>query len=256
MLPRVYAVCTSFQPLDELMIFPPRFFVSRPTLENYLVLPELMASLKIPLSRYIFNSIFVSVVTSLVYILVSAMAAFVLSKATFYGRNVLFWIVQFALMFSATTLAVPQYLIFSKLRMIDTYWVYLLPPMAGTLGVFLIKQYIEGYLPEALLEAAKIDGANSYRIFFSIVLPIIKPATFTVFLFTFRDIWASVPNGTVFTEQLKTLPQIVSQITAGGIARSGSSMAITVIMMIPPIVIYLVTQSNVVEGMSSAGIKE
>ena len=238
------------------MIFPPRFFVSRPTLENYLVLPELMASLKIPLSRYIFNSIFVSVVTSLVYILVSAMAAFVLSKATFYGRNVLFWIVQFALMFSATTLAVPQYLIFSKLRMIDTYWVYLLPPMAGTLGVFLIKQYIEGYLPEALLEAAKIDGANSYRIFFSIVLPIIKPATFTVFLFTFRDIWASVPNGTVFTEQLKTLPQIVSQTTAGGIARSGSSMAITVIMMIPPIVIYLVTQSNVVEGMSSAGIKE
>ena len=128
--------------------------------------------------------------------------------------------------------------------------------MAGTLGVFLIKQYIEGYLPEALLEAAKIDGANSYRIFFSIVLPIIKPATFTVFLFTFRDIWASVPNGTVFAEQLKTLPQIVSQITAGGIARSGSSMAITVIMMIPPIVIYLVTQSNVVEGMSSAGIKE
>ena len=255
-LPLVYCITTSFKPLDELMIFPPRFFVSRPTLENYLVLPELMASLKIPLSRYIFNSIFVSVVTSLVYILVSAMAAFVLSKATFYGRNVLFWIVQFALMFSATTLAVPQYLIFSKLRMIDTYWVYLLPPMAGTLGVFLIKQYIEGYLPEALLEAAKIDGANSYRIFFSIVLPIIKPATFTVFLFTFRDIWASVPNGTVFTEQLKTLPQIVSQITAGGIARSGSSMAITVIMMIPPIVIYLVTQSNVVEGMSSAGIKE
>lgn len=76
MLPLVYAVCTSFKPLDELMIFPPRFFVSRPTLENYLVLPELMASLKIPLSRYIFNSIFVSVVTSLVYILVSAMAAF------------------------------------------------------------------------------------------------------------------------------------------------------------------------------------
>ena len=112
MLPLVYAVCTSFKPLDELMIFPPRFFVSRPTLENYLVLPELMASLKIPLSRYIFNSIFVSVVTSLVYILVSAMAAIVLSKATFYGRNVLFLIVQFALMFSATSLAVPEYLRF------------------------------------------------------------------------------------------------------------------------------------------------
>ena len=123
--------------------------------------------------------------------------------------------------------------------------------MAGTLGVFLIKQYIEGYLPEALLEAAKIDGANSYRIFFSIVLPIIKPATFTVFLFTFRDIWASIPNGTIFDEKLKTLPQIVTQVTAGGTARTGSAMALTTIMMIP-----LISQSNVVEAMSSAGIKE
>ena len=128
--------------------------------------------------------------------------------------------------------------------------------MASTLGVFLMKQYIEGYLPEALLEAAKIDGASHYRIFFSITLPIIKPACFTVFLFSFRDIWATVPNGTIFTEQLKTLPQIVNQITSGGVARSGSAMAVTVIMMIPPILVYLISQSNVVESMSSAGIKE
>lgn len=256
MLPLIYAVCTSFKPLDELLIFPPKFFVSRPTLANYLVLPDLMAALKVPLSRYIFNSTAISFVASIVYIIVAAMAAFVLAKATFYGKNFMFWIVQFALMFSACTLAVPQYLIFSKMQIIDTYWVYLLPPMASTLGVFLMKQYIEGYLPEALLEAAKIDGANSYRIFFSIVLPIIKPACFTVFLFTFRDMWATVPNGTIFTEQLKTLPQVVNQITAGGIPRSGSAMAVTVIMMIPPILVYLVSQSNVVEGMSSAGIKE
>lgn len=256
MLPLIYAVCTSFKPLDELLIFPPKFFVSRPTLGNYLILPDLMAALKVPLSRYIFNSVAISVVTSVVYILVAAMAAFVLAKATFYGKNFLFWIVQFALMFSSCTLAVPQYLIFSKMQIIDTYWIYFLPPMASTLGVFLMKQYIEGYLPEALLEAAKIDGANHYRIFFSIVLPIIKPACFTVFLFSFRDIWATIPSGTIFTEQLKTLPQIVSQITAGGIARSGSAMAVTVIMMIPPIIVYLVSQSNVVEGMSSAGIKE
>ena len=256
MLPVVYAVCTSFKPLDELMIFPPRFFVKRPTLGNYLVLPDLMAALKVPLSRYIFNSVAISVVTSLIYIIVAAMAAYALAKATFKGKNILFWTVQFALMFSGCTLAVPQYLVFSKLHMIDTYWIYLLPPMASTLGVFLMKQYIEGYLPEALLEAAKIDGASHYRIFFSITLPIIKPACFTVFLFSFRDIWATVPNGTIFTEQLKTLPQIVNQITSGGVARSGSAMAVTVIMMIPPILVYLISQSNVVESMSSAGIKE
>lgn len=256
MLPLIYAVCTSFKPLDELLIFPPRFFVKRPTLGNYLALPDLMASLKVPLSRYLFNSLMITAITVFIYIMVAAMAAFVLAKATFKGRNFLFWVVQFALMFNAYTLSVPQYLIFSKLHLIDTYWIYILPYMASTLGVFLLKQYIEGYIPNALLEAAKIDGASHYRIFWSVVMPVIKPAWLTLMLFSFRDVWSSVPNGTIFTEQLKTLPQIVSQITAGGTARAGSAMAVTVIMMIPPIIIYLISQSNVVEAMSSAGIKE
>jgi len=153
-------------------------------------------------------------------------------------------------------LAIPRYLIFSKMHIIDTYWVSILPHMASTLGVFLAKQYIEGYIPNALLEAAKIDGASHYRVFWSIVMPVIKPAWLTLMLFAFRDIWAEVPNGTIFSEQLKTLPQIVTQITAGGTARAGSSMAVTVIMMIPPIIVFLISQSNVVEAMSSAGIKE
>ena len=183
------------------------------------------------------------------------MAAFVLSKATFRGRNLIFMIIQFALMFNAYTLAVPQYLIVSGMKIIDSYWVYILPQLAATLGVFLMKQYIEGYVPDALLEAASIDGAGYYRIFWQIVMPVIRPAWLTVTLFSFRDVWAAIPNGTIFSERLKTLPQIVTQITAGGIARTGSAMAVTVIMMIPPIFVYLVSQSNVVEAMSSAGIK-
>lgn len=255
-LPLIYSVCTSFKPLDELLIFPPRFFVHRPTLSNYLALPDLMASLRVPFSRYIFNSLFVSVISTFLYIILSTMAAFSFAKGKYRGRTVLFWMIQFALMFNTYVLSVPQYLIFSKLKIIDTYFVYILPYLATTLGVFLAKQYIEGYIPDALLEAAKMDGANHFRIFFSVVIPVIKPAWLTLMLFSFRDIWAMVPNGTIFTEQLKTLPQIVSQITAGGIARSGSSMAVTVIMMIPPIIVFLVSQSNVIEAMSSAGIKE
>ncbi len=256
MLPLIYAVCTSFKPLDELLIFPPRFFVHRPTWSNYLVLPDLMAALKVPLSRYIFNSLFVSLLTTFVYIIIATMTAFVLSKVKIKGRNFIFWMIQFALMFNAYTLSVPRYLVFSNMQIIDKYWVYILPHLASTLGVFLAKQYIEGYIPDALMEAAKIDGANIWTIFWRIVLPVIKPAWLTLMLFTFRDIWASVPNGTIFTEKLKTLPQIVNQITAGGTARAGSSMAVTVIMMIPPIIVFLVSQSNVVEAMSSAGIKE
>ena len=256
MLPLIYCVSTSFKPLDELLIFPPRFFVHRPTIGNYTILPDLMASLKVPLSRYIFNSVAITLFTTFVYILVALMAAYAISKGTFKGRNAIFWTVQFALMFNAYTLAVPQYLIFSKLGLIDTYWIYILPPMASTMGVFLGKQYIEGYVPDALLEAAKIDGANQFKVFWSIVMPTIKPIWLTLLLFTFRDIWAMVPSGKIFSEELKILPQVVTQITAGGTARAGSAMAVTVIMMIPPIIVFLVSQSSVAESMSSAGIKE
>ena len=256
MLPLIYCVCTSLKPLDELLIFPPRFLVHRPTIGNYTILPDLMASLKVPLSRYIFNSIFTSLFTTVIYIFVALMAAYSISKATFKGRNAIFWAIQFALMFNGYTLAVPQYLIFSGLGLLDTYWIYILPPMASTMGVFLGKQYIEGYVPDALLEAAKIDGANQFRVFWSIVMPTIKPIWLTLLLFTFRDIWQTVPGGKIFSEELKILPQVVTQITAGGTARAGSAMAVTVIMMIPPIIVFLISQSSVAESMSSAGIKE
>ena len=256
MLPLIYAVVTSFKPLDELLLFPPQFFVRRPTIENYVALPSLLSDQFVPLTRYLFNSVFVSVITTGLYILISAMAAFALSKSKLRFRNVLFMIVQFALLFNAYTLSVPQYLILSKLHIIDTYLVYIMPQMATTLGVFLMKQYIEGYVPDTLLEAANIDGAGYFRSFFRIVLPIVKPALLTLTLFAFRDIWALVPQGTIFSEQLKTLPMIMAQVTAGGIVRSGSAMAVSVIMMIPPVIVYLISQSNVVEAMSSAGIKE
>lgn len=256
MLPLIYCVSTSFKPLDELLIFPPRFFAHRPTIGNYTILPDLMASLKVPLSRYLANSIGITLITTFAYIIVALMAAYAISKGTFKGRNAIFWTVQFALMFNGYTLAVPQYLIFSKLGLIDTYWIYFLPPMAGTMGVFLGKQYIEGFVPNALLEAAKIDGANQFKVFWSIVMPTIKPIWLTLLLFTFRDIWAMVPSGKIFSEELKILPQVVTQITAGGTARAGSAMAVTVIMMIPPIIVFLISQSSVTESMSSAGIKE
>lgn len=256
MLPLIYAVMTSFKPIEELLIFPPTFLVKRPTLLNYLSLPDLLTSLEIPLSRYIFNSLFVAVVTTFLYIISSSMAAFALSKGRFKGKNVYFWIIQFALMFNAYTLSIPCYLVYAKLNLIDTYWIYILPNLASTLGVFLVKQYIEGYVPDALMEAAKIDGAGYFRVFWNIVMPTIKPAWLTLMLFGFRDIWTNVPNSTIFTEELKNLPMITSQIVAGGMARAGSSMAMTVIMMIPPIVIYMISQSNVIEAMTSAGIKE
>lgn len=255
-LPLIYCITTSFKPLDELMIFPPRFLVTRPTAQNYLALPGLLSNLRIPLSRYIFNSVFISLVTTVLYVFISTMAAFVLTKSHIKGKKVIFKAIQYALLFNAFTLAIPQYLIFSYLKMIDTYWVYVLPYLASTMGVFLMKQYMEGSVPDALLEAARIDGAGYFRTFWEIVFPMVKPCCMTLTLFAFRDVWSGVPGGTIFSEALKTLPAIMTQITAGGIARAGSAMAVTVIMMLPPILVYMISQSNVLESMNSAGIKE
>lgn len=256
-LPLIYCITTSFKPLEELMIFPPRLFtVKRPTLANFTALPSLLSSLSVPISRYIFNSVFVTIVTTVLHILVASMAAYVISKTDLKGRHVIFWVVQFALLYNATTLAVPQYMVFTQLRMIDSFLVYILPYIPSTMGVFLIKQYMDDSIPPALLEAARIDGAGHFTIYCRIVMPLVKPAWLTLTLFAFRDMWAVQPSGTVFSEEMKTLPYVLSQVVNGGLARTGSAMAVTVLLMLPPIAVYLISQSNVMETMGSAGIKD
>ena len=255
-LPLIYSVMTSFKPLDELLAFPPKFYVTRPTLHNYLVLPSLLDNLQVPFSRYAFNSLFISVVITVGHIIVAGMASFSLSFCKSKVISTVFWSVQVALLFNGYTLGIPQYLIFSKLGMIDTYWVYILPALQSTTGVFLMKQYMDVSVPKALMEAALLDGAGYYRIFWRLVMPLVKPAWLTLALFAFRDAWAIQPGGTIFSESLKTLPVAMNQIAASGIARSGSVMAATVLLMIPPIAVYLVSQSNVMETMSSAGMKD
>ena len=255
-LPFVYSIITSFKPLDELLIFPPRFFVRNPTLSNYLALPSLLNKLMVPMSRYIFNSVFIAVISTFLHIVCASLAAFVFAKSKVRGRKILFLIVQMTLLYSTYTLAVPQYLIFTWLKIVDTYLVYILPAIPSAMGCFLMKQFMDSSIPDSLMEAARIDGAGAFRIYWKIVMPIVKPAWMTLLLFSFRDMWAIIPSGTIFSEDLKTLPQVMTSISSGGIARSGSAMAASVILMIPPIAVFLISQSNVMETMSSSGIKE
>ena len=256
LLPMIYCVVTSFKPLDELLIFPPTLLtVKRPTISNYLALPDLISSLSVPLSRYVFNSIFIAVIGTVLCVLFSAMAAFVLSKTDIKYKGLIFTVIQFALLFNSYTLAIPQYIIYSTLGVINTYFVYLLPTLASSMGVFLMKQYMDGYVPDALIEAAHIDGADWFKLFSRIILPIIRPCVLTLTLFTFLGLWNVGSAGTIFSEQLKTLPTVMSTIATGGLARTGSSMAVSVIMMVPPIIVYLISQSSIKETMGSAGIK-
>jgi len=256
MLPLIYCIVTSFKPLDELLMFPPQFFVNRPTFSNFRALPSLLSKIQVPVSRYFFNSFFVAVSGTFLHIVAASLAAFTFSKSKVKGRNALFWVVQLMLLYNSFTLAVPQYYIFSQMRIIDSYWVYILPAIPSAMGCFLMKQFMDVAVPDVLMEAARIDGAGVLRIYWKIVMPILKPAWMTMMLFSFQSMWSIIPSGTIFSEQLKTLPQVMSSISAGGIARSGSTMAITVLLMIPPILVFLISQSNVLETMSSSGIKE
>ena len=254
--PLFYCVITSFKPLEELLIFPPKFTVSRPTLENYKVLPSLLSNLQVPLSRYSFNSIYITFITTALRIFALSMAAFSFAKVKTKATIIMFTIVQMMLLYNTITLAVPQYLIFGWLKIIDTPLVYILPSIPSCVGCFLMKQFIDANVPDALLEAARIDGAGFFKIYWKMIMPLTKPAWMTVLLFNFQAMWSVVPSGTIFSEEHKTLPYVMSSIAAGGIARQGSSMAITVILMIPPILVFMITQSNVLETMSSSGIKE
>ena len=256
LLPMIYCIVTSFKPLDELLVFPPTLFtVKRPTVSNYMALPDLISGLSVPLSRYVFNSVFIAVAGTALCVVFSAMAAFVLSKTDIKFKGIIFTVIQFALLFNSYTLAIPQYIIYSSLGVINTYFVYLLPTLASSMGVFLMKQYMDGYVPDALIEAAHIDGADWFGIFGRIIVPIIKPCVLTLTLFTFLGLWNVQSAGTIFSEQLKTLPTVMSTIAAGGLARTGSSMAVSVIMMIPPVLVYLDSQNSIKETMGSAGIK-
>lgn len=254
--PLFYCIITSLKPLDELLIFPPRFWVARPTFDNYKVLPALLSNLEIPLSRYVFNSLFIAIATTIVSIIAGSMAAFTFSKSKIKGAKFSFTLITTMMLYNGATLGVPQYLIFSTMGIIDTYWVYILPAIPSTVNCFLMKQFMDASVNDSLLEAARIDGAGVGGMYWKIVMPIMKPAIMTVLLFSFQAMWSVVPGGTIFSEELKTLPYVMSSVAAGGIARSGSSMAITVILMLPPILVFVVTQSNVLETMGSSGIKE
>lgn len=255
LLPMIYMVITSLKPLEEILAFPPRFYVIRPVLSNYLDLPRLLANLWVPFSRYLLNSVFISLVTTSLNVVVASMAAFTLSKYKSKIFTVFFVVVQMALLYNSYTLAIPQYVIMAKMRVLNTYWVYILPNIASSLGVFLVKQYMDASVPDTLLEAARIDGASCFQIFFRVAFPLVKPAVLTLVLFAFKDMWSMGSGSTVFDEEIKLLPSAVEQITAGGITRTGSAMAASVLMLIPPVIVYLISQSSITQTMSSSGIK-
>ena len=254
-MPLYYNIIQSFKPVEERFIFPPRFYVVNPTWVNYTQLFQLVSDLTVPFSRYLFNSVFVSIVSTTVSVLIGAMAAYPFAKKKFPGRNMLWRLIRLTLLFSGGVPALPSYIIQAKLGLINTYWVLILPTLASTLHMFLMRQFML-QIPDSLLDAAKLDGASDIRIFLNIVMPNVKPAWMTVMVLSFTDVWNNGSGGVIFKEELKLLPTALGQITAGGIARSGASAAAAVLLMLPPIISFVVTQSKMLQTMAHSGIKD
>jgi len=253
--PLIFAISSALKPLDELFRFPPTVFPRHPTLDNFSDLIVTMGQSWVPFSRYLTNTVFITAVGTFGHLIIASMAAFVLAKYDFPGGKLFFGIVVTALMFSGYVTGIPNYVIMSKLNMIDTYWALLLPAFAAPIGLFMMKQFMEG-LPTALIEAAHIDGASEFRIFWSIVMPNVKPAWLTVIIFSVQSLWNNSAATVIYSEAKKTLVYALQQIQAGGIARTGQAAAVTVVVMAVPILIFIFSQSQILETMASSGIKD
>ncbi|MBE6704792.1 MAG: carbohydrate ABC transporter permease [Ruminococcaceae bacterium] len=255
-LPMVYAISQSLKPLDELWMFPPRFFVKSPTLKNFGDLFKLMSTSWVPFSRYIFNTALVAVAGTFGHLFVASMASYALTKIPFPGRKGMFQLIQKSLMFHQTVGAISGYIIMSALGWVDTYWALIVPAFGSTLGLYLMKQFMETSVPDSVLESARLDGAKEVSIYWKIVMPMVKPAWLTLIVYSFQGLWNTGTSTYIYSEELKTFNYAIQQILAGGIVRSGAAAASTVIMMLVPITVFVITQSNIIETMASSGMKD
>jgi ABC-type glycerol-3-phosphate transport system permease component len=259
-LPIIFIIFHAFKPMQELFAFPPKFITVHPTLDNFRKLFKASRSAGIPLSKYVFNSIFITVAVVGGSLLFSTMAAYALSKLKFKGRNVMMQINQIALMFVSCAVMIPRYLVVNKLGMIDTYWAEILPLVALPVGLFLIKQFVD-QVPDSLIEAAYMDGATEWTIYFKIVIPMIKPAIATAAILVFQQVWTNLETSNYYIndDSLKTLAFYMSTLTSttttNTVAGQGISAAASLIMFLPNLILFCILQKNVMNTMAHSGIK-
>lgn len=257
-LPIVFIVNHAFKPMEELFAFPPTFFVRHPTLDNFTRLVKFSRTSGVPLSRYLFNSLAVTVITVVLSLLLTTLSAFALSKIRFRGREMMLKINQLAIMFVATAVLIPRYLVICGLGLIDTVWAHVLPLLAMPVALFLVKQFTD-QVPDSLIEAAHLDGANDLQVYWNIVLPIIRPAIATAMVLVFQQVWTNMETSSYFTndESMKTLTFYMNTLVNANntVAGQGVAAAASLIMFVPNLVLFILCQSSVMNTMATSGIK-
>lgn len=258
LLPLIYIFNVAFKPLEELFYYPPRFFVQNYTLHNFVRLFSVTGSSGIPMSRYLFNSIVVTIAVIFTSVVISTLAGYALSKLNFKGKKLMNEINTLALMFVGIAVMIPRYLIIEALGLIDTFWIHILPYLAVPVGLFLVKQFID-QIPNELIDASRVDGASELQIYTRVILPLIKPAIATIVILSFQSVWNSADTSTVYinSDTLKTFAFYMNTLTANtnGVAGQGMAAAASLIMFLPNLIIFMVMQSKVMDTMAHSGIK-
>jgi len=254
-LPLIMVVNNAFKPLDELFRYPPTIFVRHPSSDNFYDLFVLMSNSWVPFARYIFNTIVITGGGTVGHVLFASLAAYPLAKHDFPGRKFLFSIVVLSIMFSYQVTQIPNYLIISKLGINNTYWAVILPAFAYGLGLYLMKQFME-QIPDSLIESARLDGASEYKIFWTIIMPNVKPAWLTLAVLQFQQMWGNTGSAFLRDEALKPLQFALQQIVNGGPARQGAAAVVTLIIAAIPITFFIICQSSIIETMTTSGMKE
>lgn len=254
LLPMMFVVSNAFKPLDELFIYPPRLLVNKPTLDNFSSMMKLMSQSWVPFSRYLFNTVFLTAAGTLLHLIFASLAAYPLARHKFMGRDLIFGAIVLSLMFSGSVTQIPSYIIITRIRLLDSHLATLLPAIQYSLGLYLIKQFMET-IPDSIIEAARIDGASEWRIWAQVAMPMVKPAWLTLIILMIQSLWNTISPYT-FSEELKTLPQALNQILSGGIARTGVSAAVSLIMLSVPAITFILSQSQIIETMNSSGMKD
>ena len=254
-LPVYYLIITAFKPIGEMFLTTPNFYVIKPTLQNFIDLFASMTSTWVPISRYIFNTVFISLGATVGCLIIGSMAAYAISKVHFPGANAIFQMIVYSLMISSTVTGIAHFIIFVGLGWLNTYTISIVPIWASTLGLYLMKNFIDSTIHDSMIEAARIEGASEFRIYLTLVMPLVKPAWLTLMITVFQQVWNVGASSYVYSENLKTFDNAINSIISAS-GTQGAGAAASVIMMSVPMIVFIISQSKIVETYGSSGMKD
>nr|NQU94252.1 carbohydrate ABC transporter permease [Bacteroidota bacterium] len=252
MLPLIWMFLSSIKPSKEIIQMPPTFLPANPTFNNF---KDLFNTL--PFMQFLFNSLFVTIISTVILVLVAALTGFVFAKFKFYGKKIIYSIILTTMMIVDEILVLPLYLMITRVHLNNTYIALIIPFLVTGFAVFLMRQFIST-IPNGLIESAVIDGASYLQIFYKIILPLISPALGTLAIFNFIWMWNMLmwPVIVVDSEKMMTLQIAMSRFTSMYLTRYDLSMAAATIATIPILILYLALQRTFVKGIALTGIKQ